>query len=148
MSLAHDVIGSQKGKSGTIDTSTVAVYLGAFAGGALVWQSFHDLGLSTFITLAVAIQCFGYTCLRLKIAQQRSVAGISAQTLILQAASCGLRLSSTTWLQGYIPVDGTGDWLYQAIDVFALLIVLNILFCIYKSHRGTHNADLDNSCNI
>merc|ERR1719310_840739 len=144
MSLAHDVIGSQKGKSGTIDTSTVAVYLGAFAGGALVWQSFHDLGLSTFITLAVAVQCFGYTCLRLKIAQQRSVAGISAQTLILQASSCALRLSSTTWLQGYIPVDGTGDWLYQALDVFALMVLLNIIYCVFKSHRSTYQEEHDN----
>merc|ERR1719310_2151590 len=143
MSLAHDVIGSQKGKSGTIDTSTVAVYLGAFAGGALVWQSFHDLGLSTFITLAVAIQCFGYTCLRLKIAQQKSVAGISAQTLMLQASSCGLRLSSTTWLQGYIPVDGTGDWLYQALDAFSLLILLNIIYCIFKSLRSTYQEEHD-----
>merc|ERR1719310_1881456 len=144
MSLAHDVIGSQKGKSGTIDTSTVAVYLGAFAGGALVWQSFHDLGLSTFITLAVAVQCFGYTCLRLKIAQQRSVAGISAQTLILQAASCALRLSSTTWLQGYIPVDATGDWLYQAVDVLSLVILLNILYCIFKTYRSTYQEEHDN----
>merc|ERR1719359_1814318 len=108
------------GKQSTPDSSTIAVYLGAFAAGALVWQCFHDLGLSTFITLATAIQCFGYTCLRLKISQQRSVAGISAQTLILQAVSCVLRLSSTTWLQGYVPVDGTGDWLYQVLDVSAL----------------------------
>jgi hypothetical protein len=104
--LAQGMMG-YKDKAAKLDTSTMAVYLGAFALGALVWQSFHDLGLSTFITLAVAIQCFGYTCLRLKISQQKSVAGISAQTLILQAASCGLRLSSTTWLQGYVPVDGT-----------------------------------------
>merc|ERR1719271_1778394 len=126
----------------------MAVYLSAFALGGLVCQSFHDLGLSTFITLGVAIQCFAYTCLRLKISQQKSVAGISAQTLILQALSFALRLCSTTWLNGYIPVDGTGDWLYQALDVSALLIVLNILFCIHKSHRGTHNVDLDDSCNI
>merc|ERR1719310_1277407 len=144
MSLAHDVIGSQKGKNTSADPSTAAVYLGAFAGGALVWQSFHDLGLSTFITLAVAIQCFGYTCLRLKISQQRSVAGISAQTLILQAASCGLRLSSTTWLQGYIPVDGTGDWLYQALDAFGVVILLNIIYCIFKSHRSTYQEEHDN----
>jgi len=137
-------IGGSNGKHPAPDSSTMAVYLGAFAGGALVWQSFHDLGLSTFITLAIAIQCFGYTCLRLKIFQQRSVAGISAQTLILQAVACALRLSSTTWLQGYIPVDGTGDWLYQGLDVFALMILLNILYCIFKSHRNTYQEEHDN----
>jgi hypothetical protein len=141
--IAQGMIGS-KGKQTAPDTSTMAVYLGAFASGALVWQSFHDLGLSTFITLAVAIQCFGYACLRLKISQQRSVAGISAQTLILQAASCALRLTSTTWLQGYIPVDGTGDWLYQAVDALSLVILLNILHCIFKTYRTTYQEEHDN----
>merc|ERR1719230_261239 len=124
------------------------VYLSAFALGALVCQSFHDLGLSTCITLGVAIQCFAYTCLRLKISQQKSVAGISAQTLILQAASFALRLCSTTWLKGYIPVDGTGDWLYQALDVAALLFVLNILYCIFKSYRSTYQEAEDTSFKV
>jgi len=124
------------------------VYLSAFALGALVWQSFHDLGLSTFMTLGVAIQCFAYTCLRLKISQQKSVAGISAQTLILQALSFALRLCSTTWLKGYIPVDSTGDWLYQVLDVSALLIILNILYCIFKSHRGTYSEEQDNNFKV
>merc|ERR1719454_1868199 len=137
-----------KGKKGASAGSTVTVYLLAFALGALVCQSFHDLGLSTFITLGVAIQCFAYSCLRLKISQQRSVAGISAQTLILQAASFALRLCSTTWLKGYIPVDGTGDWLYQALDVAALLIVLNILHCIFKSHRSTYQEEHDGNFKV
>merc|ERR1719359_913768 len=135
------------GKQSTPDSSTMAVYLGAFACGALVWQSFHDLGLSTFITLAVAIQCFAFTCLRLKIAQTRSVAGISGRTLMLQATSCALRLCSTTWLNGYIPVDGTGDWLYQALDAFGVVILLNIIYCIFKTHRSTYQEH-DNTIKV
>merc|ERR1740138_1808184 len=126
------------------DKSTLTAYLAAFGFGMMVMQCWNDLGMSTFLTLAVGIQCFGYTCLRLKISQQRRVAGISAQTLILQAASCGLRLCSTTWLNGYIPVDGTGDWLYQALDVFALVILLDIIYCIFKSHRSTYQEEHDN----
>merc|ERR1719240_844468 len=137
-----------KGKNASDLGSTVMLYLTAFALGVLVCQSFHDLGLSTCITLGVAIQCFAYTCLRLKISQQKSVAGISAQTLILQALSCALRLCSTTWLQGYIPVDGTGDWLYQCLDVAALLIVVNILYCFFKSHRSTYQEEHDSSFKV
>lgn len=125
---------------GTIPT----MYLGALGSGALVYQSFDNLGLSTLITLTIGIQVFGYMCLRLKISQQRSVAGISAKTLILQALSYGLRLCSTTWLKGYIPVDETGDWLYQLLDVFALLMVLQILYCVLKSHRQTYQEEHDN----
>lgn len=130
------------------DKTTLSAYVATFGLGMLVMQCWSDLGMSTFLTLAVGIQCFGYACLRLKIAHNQSVAGISGQTLTLQAVSYCLRLSSTTWLNGYIPVDGTGDWLYQALDVCALLIVLQILFCIHKSHRATYQAEHDSSCNI
>merc|ERR1719240_2371585 len=137
-----------KGKNASDLGSTVMLYLTAFALGVLVCQSFHDLGLSTCITLGVAIQCFAYSCLRLKISQQNSVAGISAQTLILQALAFALRLCSTTWLKGYIPVDGTGDGLYQVLDVSALILVLNILYCIFKSHRNTYQEEQDSGFKV
>merc|ERR1719463_884412 len=124
---------NSKAKRGYVDGGTLTVYLGAFSLCALVYQSFHDLGLSTFTTLALGIQCFALACLRLKISETASVAGISGRTLMLQAMSCSLRLSSTCWLNGYIPVDETGDWLYQLLDVCALLLVLNLMYCVLKS---------------
>merc|ERR1719310_1098141 len=130
---------ASKAKNAVPDQGTLALYL-----GALVCQSFHDLGLSTFITLALAIQCFAFTCLRLKISQTKSVTGISGRTLMLQAASCTLRLSSTTWLNGYVPVDGTGDGLYQLLDVCALLLVLQLLYCVFRAHRCTYQEEHDN----
>jgi hypothetical protein len=125
------------------DQSTLAVYLGALSLCTLVYQSFHDLGLSTLPTLALGIQCFALACLRLKILQTQSVAGISGRTLMLVAVSCALRLCSTCWLNGYIPVDGTGDWLYQVLDILALLQVLNLLYCVFKSHRSTYQEEHD-----
>jgi len=126
-----------------LDGNMLAVYLGAFALGLLVHQNYSDLGLSTLLTLTVGIQCFGYLCLRVKISQQRSVAGISGRALILQALSYGLRLCSTTWLKGYIPVDETGDWLYQLLDVSALLMALQIIYCVFKSNRQTYQEEHD-----
>merc|ERR1719230_1953821 len=125
------------------DGNMLSAYLAAFSMGVIVYQSFNDLGLSTLITLSIGIQCFGYTCLLLKISQGKSVAGISGKTLILQALSYGLRLCSTTWLKGYIPVDGTGDWLYQMLDASALLMALKLIHCVYKTHRATYQEDCD-----
>jgi len=119
----------------------MSVYLGALGLGALVFQSYGNLGLSTLPTLSVGIQCVGYTCLALKISQTQSVAGISGQTVVLQALSYALRLCSTTWLEGYIPVDETGDWLYQSLDVFALLMALQIIYCVFKSHRYSYQEE-------
>jgi len=141
--IAQGMMGSKAKKAHVPDQGTLALYLGAFASGALVCQSFHDLGLSTFITLAMAIQCFAFMCLRLKISRTKSVAGISGRTLMLQAVSCALRLCSTTWLNGYIPVDGTGDWLYQLLDLCALLLVLQLLYCVFRTHRSMYQEEHD-----
>jgi len=141
MSLSKD---AKLGKSVMgMDSSMLTMYLGAAALVMVTYQSFHDLGFSTLLTLGGAIQGFGYMCLRLKVSQQQSVAGISGQALILQSLSYGLRLCSTTWLNGYIPVDGTGDWLYQMLDVFALLMSLQIIYCVFKSHRHTYQEEHD-----
>lgn len=129
------------------DSNMMMVYLCAFIVGSLVYQSFNDLGVSTLMTLSVGLQCIGYVCLRLKISQQRSVAGISGKTLSLQALSCGLRLCSTTWLRGYIPSDSTGDWFYQFLDVLALVMCLQIMYCVFKSYNFTYQAD-DDVCNV
>merc|ERR1719473_2284473 len=137
--------GSSAGSKSVLamDQSTVAAYLGMLALVSLVYQSFHDLGLSTLLTLSVGMQCFAYACLLLKVCNQNSVAGISGRALALQAISYSLRLSSTTWLKGYIPVDGTGDWLYQVLDVSALLMALKLIHCVYKTHRSTYQEDCD-----
>merc|ERR1719281_2436443 len=124
-----------------MDETTTTAYVGMLALISLVYQSFHDLGLSTLLTLSVGVQCFAYACLLMKVCNQKSVAGISGRALSLQAISYSLRLSSTTWLKGYIPVDGTGDWLYQLLDVCALLLVLQIIYCVFKSHRSTYLED-------
>jgi len=144
--ITQKLMGGSKPSAGCqplLDGSTLLVhlYLGAFAVGALVYQSFTNLGLSTLLTASVGIQCFGYTCLRLNISQTKSVAGISGQTLILQAVSYSLRLCSTTWLMGYIPTDETGDWLYQLLDVCALLMALQIIYCVFRSHAKTYQED-------
>jgi len=137
------MLSQTRSKTMGLDQSTVTAYLGMLAIVSLVHQSFHDIGLSTLLTLSVGIQCFGYACLLLKVCQQKSVAGISGRAISLQAASYMLRLSSTTWLKGYIPVDATGDWLYQMLDVAALCMALKLIHCVFKTHRHTYQEEYD-----
>jgi len=126
-----------------IEPSTMAAYLGMLGVTSLVHQSFHDIGLSTLMTLSLGLQLFAYACVLLKVVQQKSVAGLSGKALTMQAVSLVLRLSSTTWLKGYIPVDTTGDWLYQILDVAALCMALQLLYFVYKKHRKTYQEDCD-----
>lgn len=124
-----------------IDGNLVTAYLSSISAGAMVYQTYSDFGMGTLITLASAIQCFAYMCLCLKVAQTKSVAGISGQTLILQALSYTLRLSSTLWLPAYVPVDETGEWIYQLTEVIALLLVTKIMYNVFLSRRATYQEE-------
>merc|ERR550514_2712 len=119
------------------------IYLGFAAAGCLMWQSFEGLGLSTCITVSAAFQLLAYSMLALKVFQQQSVRGISGKALKCYAVVYASRLSSTTWLLGYLPSDSTGDGLYQFLDGMSLLTVLSLLFFIFRKHRCTYQEELD-----
>lgn len=109
----------------------------------LTCQSYKNLGMSTLITLAVALQLLAYSMLLLKVVQQKSVNGVSAKTLMLNAVTYASRLSSTTWLKGYIPVDSTANGLYQLTDFMCLVTILVLLYLTFQRYRSTYQEDLD-----
>eukprot|EP00746_Dinoflagellata_sp_MGD_P058816 gnl/MRDRNA2_/MRDRNA2_25132_c0_seq1.p1 gnl/MRDRNA2_/MRDRNA2_25132_c0~~gnl/MRDRNA2_/MRDRNA2_25132_c0_seq1.p1 ORF type:complete len:289 (-),score=24.00 gnl/MRDRNA2_/MRDRNA2_25132_c0_seq1:6-872(-) len=132
----------QKG-SFSLDANILCAYFAFFTGWALVYQSFSDLGLATFLTLAVAFQCLGLMCLCIKISKEQSVLGISGHAMILQSISYVLKLCCMVWLKGYIPDDETGDWLYQMLHVVAFFMSLHMSSCIFRTHRCTYQEGLD-----
>lgn len=119
------------------------VYLAFGAAVTLTRQTYKDLGMSTLITLNVALQLLAYSLLLMKVLHQKSVSGVSAKALQCQAVSYAARLSSTSWLKGYIPVDSTAKWLYQATDAMSLLTVLVLLYLAFRKYRSTYQEDLD-----
>merc|ERR1719498_334588 len=72
----------------------------------------------------LAMQIFGAN--RSQTASAPEAHGLSANSLVLHSIAFACRLSSTTWLNGYLPVDASGDWIYQAFDVLALLIAVGL----------------------
>ena len=75
--------------------------------------------------------------------QQRGVQGISIRSLIMQSFVYGFRLSSSTWLKGYIPTDTTGDGLYQALDLATLGVAGYLIFCCKTCHRSSYQEQYD-----
>merc|ERR1719343_366617 len=73
----------------------------------------------------------------------RHARGISARALALDALALIFRLSSTVWLDGYLPVDASGDWMYQAVDICSLTLVLWLLYQVLVVHRGTYQEAED-----
>merc|ERR1719343_1651362 len=76
-------------------------------------------------------------------AYARHARGISAQALTLNALALICRLSSTVWLDGYLPSDASGVWMYQAVDIGSLALVLWLLYQVLVVHKNTYQKTED-----
>merc|ERR1719359_2479310 len=84
------------------------------------------------------VQCLGVVLLALQTMSSGSAAGISARALTLDALALCCRLSSTLWLNGYLPVDATGDHVFQIIDICSLCIIAWLLHEVLVVKRHTY----------
>mmetsp|Transcript_16251 Transcript_16251/g.38127 ORF Transcript_16251/g.38127 Transcript_16251/m.38127 type:complete len:283 (-) Transcript_16251:82-930(-) len=135
--MAHAA--SKQAPPGPVQVAYALFGVGAY----LVFSHAAGGEFSAILTLAVVFQCLALTLLALQVKSRSSAAGVSARALGLDAAALCLRLSSTTWLNGYLPVDMTGDWIYQAFDAASLAIVSWLLYQVLRTHRSTYQAHDD-----
>lgn len=111
--------------------------------GMIASRHFLQLGYSSILTLGVGIQCMGFYTLLLKVQRQKSMAGISEKTLTLYALVFICRLFSTLLYSGYLPVDRSGDFVYQLADFVSLICVLRLLQLLQTGLRGTYQDIYD-----
>merc|ERR1719287_234960 len=87
------------------------------------------------------VQCLALVLLGLQMISSGSASGISARALSLDALAICCRLSSTLWLNGYLPVDASGDHLFQAIDICSLGVLAWLLHQALVLKQNTYQAD-------
>lgn len=122
-----------------VSTPVLVAYGLFFAIAMLVYHFVANGEFSAVLTLSVIFQCFALSLLALQ--SQSSASGISAKALMLEAMSISCRLSSTVWLNGYLPVDASGDFVYQAVDVASLLLCCWLLRRVFRqSYEETEDA--------
>merc|ERR1719460_1128481 len=133
--------GATAGKTQVSDTKVILCYLVFFLGGVTLYNAL-SAGFSSFLTLSAGLQCLGFVLLALKVQNQRAPTGLSGKMLAMYAVTFCFRLSSTLHLNGYLPVDQTGDWAYQAIEICSLALVAYLMRCAFVTHR-THQEQHD-----
>lgn len=122
----------------------VAAAYGIFAVCLLTVYHFVANGeFSSILTMSVMFQSLSFAMLGLNTAARGSVAGISARALFLEALSFACRLSSTTWLNGYLPMDASGDFVYQASDMCSLMIIVWLLHRVLVKDRRSYQEEED-----
>merc|ERR1719345_350108 len=105
----------------------VLVYATFIAIAVLVFHWIAEGEFSAVLTLSAVFQCLAFCLLGVHALTTASVQGISAKSLQLEAIALACRLSSTTWLDGYLPSDQSGAFLYQIFDAVSLCMVLWLL---------------------
>lgn len=109
----------------------------------IVLGHFSDSDFSTIMTGGAAVQFLGFVILCAKVRITKSVEGLSSRSLELFVLFYCTRLTSTTVKNGYIPVDRSGDFMYQAMDVGSLVCCLHLLFRMHKSYVATYQEEHD-----
>jgi len=111
--------------------------------GCAVWHLVADGAFSSILTMSVIVQCLAVVLLALQTLSTGSASGISARALALDAVAICCRLSSTLWLNGYLPVDASGDHIYQLFDILSLAVIVWLLHEVLVVKRHTYQADAD-----
>jgi len=125
----------------TQNRGLVLVYVVFISVAVLIFHGIAEGEFSAFLTLSVIFQCLGISLLGYHVLSTGGVHGISAKSLQLEAISLACRLSGTTWLEGYLPSDPTGEILYQVFDGVSLAMVLLLLSHVLKSQRQAQADD-------
>merc|ERR1719326_2037818 len=125
--------------SGKGNTGVMPVYVVFVTVAVLVYHLIAEGEFSSILTLSAIFQCLALSILGLQALNDAK--GISVKSLQLDALALACRLSSTTWLEGYLPADQTGDYLYQVFDAVSLAMVLWLLCHMMKSR--SYDADED-----
>merc|ERR1719164_303401 len=130
------------GKASLENTKVILSYV-IFLVGAVTLYNALSAGFSSFLTLGAGFQCLGFVLLAMKVQNQQSTNGLSGKMLAAYATTLCFRLSSTLHLNGYLPVDQTGDWAYQAIEICSLALVAYLMRCTFVTHRSTYQEQHD-----
>mmetsp|Transcript_45440 Transcript_45440/g.71856 ORF Transcript_45440/g.71856 Transcript_45440/m.71856 type:complete len:281 (+) Transcript_45440:80-922(+) len=131
-------------KESAMPPTQVLVAYGVFISGAVaVWHLVADGEFSAILTLSVMLQTLAVALLAVQVLLTGSMSGISAKTLMLDVLALCCRLSSTLWLQGYLPVDASGDHIYQAFDILSVGILVWLLHGLFVTRSRTHQREED-----
>lgn len=123
---------------GAFSTPVMVAYSISGVVAFMVYNYIGGRSYSSILTMSAIVQCLGFAFLCMQVVSSGSAAGISATALKLDAIAVSLRLSSTVWLNGYLPVDKTGDHVYQVLDVCSLVMMLFLLHRVLVVKRSSY----------
>ena len=84
------------------------------------------------LTLSSMARNLGFSALLAFILVNAIVDGVSRQTIICYSVSSFCRFLGLILSHSYLPIDGTGDWFYQFIEISSTLLCLALVWKLKK----------------
>lgn len=109
----------------------------------IIHHQFTDHDFSLVLTMSSIVQCLGFGLLSIKVRSYKNVAGLSSKSLEMYIIFFVFRLSSTCFKNGYLPIDRSGDWMYQFADSICACIVLQLLYTMHKTFPDSYTSQHD-----
>lgn len=111
--------------------------------GFLLFWLFSDWDFSLLLTTSSLTSMFAFLMVCLKIEHNKSVRGVSLKMFECYFVLLACRLCSIIPFQGYLPLDKSGDWLYQTIEMISLGLVGTIIYMCRKRYPHSYAKDSD-----
>jgi len=125
MMIARDIASRTKTSLGV---EVGFVYTLFISGALVVYHLVANGEFSAILTISAMFQSLAFSLLGVQAFCVQSIDGISLRSLQLDAMALVCRLSSTLFVEGYLPSDTTGDFLYQAFDVLSLAMAVGVMY--------------------
>jgi len=129
-------------RSGQKSATSICYLIFAFSWFQIL-GNFSTMDFSAIATAGSLVQCLGFVLLCLKVHATKSVGGLSSKMFVMFVLHLTTRLTSTSIKNGYIPVDSTGDYIYQLLDFCSLMLVLHLLFVMHKTYAYSYQEEND-----
>jgi len=108
-----------------------------------VWHKVSQKDFSALITAAAVVQCLGFVILSMRVRAMKTVGGLSSKTLSMVVLTLCVRLCSTTLKRGYIPVDRSGHYFYQGMDMLTVVFASHLIYCCHKTYVHSYQEEYD-----
>jgi len=124
-------------------SATVAAYSGMGFATVVIMLFFTEFDFSAVQTISAGCMLLAFLLLSIKVHAQGSAAGVSSRMLEMHLLTLVLRLASTTLKKGYLPIDATGNWIYQSFDVATVYVLVKLVYSMHRNYKSTYEGDLD-----
>jgi len=141
--LSSDSASKPKASRSQLFSGVGGIYMFCGFWWCFIWKTYSRNSFSSILTCASLVQLCGFLLLTIKVRATKSVAGLSSKTLEMYLIFFIFRLSNTLMRKGYVPSDKSGKGVYQTLDIVSFFVVLQLLYCIHKTHKATYQKEHD-----